>query len=100
MWTSHLGRNTKQFCQKRLEFIWLIVTNYYFGEIFQYHSKTELLLVSIQSISSLISWGDSSCSWVLVCALDLFVKGGVLEYNAGWGVRCVGSSLRAPVPSQ
>ena len=26
---------------------------------------------------------------------------GVLDYNAGWGgVGCVGSSLRAPVPSQ
>ena len=24
---------------------------------------------------------------------------GVLDYNAGWGVGCVGSSLRAPVPS-
>ena len=23
-----------------------------------------------------------------------------LDYNAGWGVGCVGSSLRAPVPSQ
>ena len=24
---------------------------------------------------------------------------GVLDYDAGWGVGCVGSSLRAPVPS-
>ena len=26
-------------------------------------------------------------------------EGGVLDYNAGWEVGCVGSSLRAPVPS-
>ena len=60
------------------------VTNYYFGEIPQYQSETELLLVSSQRISSLISGGNSSCLWVLVHALDLFVKGGVPDYNAGW----------------
>ena len=49
----------------------LIVTNSYFGWITQYQSTTELLLASSQSISSLISGNDSSCSWVLVHALDL-----------------------------
>ena len=45
-----------------------IVTNYYFEFS---TSQNELLLVSSQSISSLISGGNSSYSWVLVHALGL-----------------------------
>ena len=36
--------------------------------------------------------GVSSCTGP-ICEV------GVLDYNAGWGVGCVRSSLRAPVPS-
>ena len=36
--------------------------------------------------------GVSSCTGP-ICEV------GVLDYNVGWGVGCVGSSLRAPVPS-
>ena len=52
----------------------ILLINYYFGEFFQYQSKTELLLVSSQSKSLWISRGNSSHSWVLVHALDLIVK--------------------------
>ena len=51
-----------------------IVTNYYFSGNTQYQSKTGLLPVTSQSISLYISGGDSSCSWVLVSALGLFVR--------------------------
>ena len=47
----------------------LHVTNSYIGWITQNQSTTELLLASSQSISSLISEGNSSCLWVLFCAL-------------------------------
>ena len=40
------------------------------GWITQYQSITELM-VSSQNINSLISGSDSSCSWVLNCALGL-----------------------------
>ena len=47
------------------------VTKYYIV-LWEFNtSQKELLLVSSRSISSLISGGDSSCSWVLVCALFL-----------------------------
>ena len=48
--------------------------------------QTELLPVSSGSKSSSIKGGDSSCSWVFICARGLVGEGGVTGCNAGWGL--------------
>ena len=51
-----------------------LVTNYYFGEYSQCQSKLSSSGLAVRARVFRISGGDSSYSWVLVCALDLFVK--------------------------
>ena len=53
------------------EILELYVTNSYLGSI---PVTNELHQVIKESKSHLISGGDSSCSWVLVCALDPKVR--------------------------
>ena len=68
------------------------VTNSYSGST---PVQNELHQVSKGSKSHLISGGDSSCSWVLVCALDPVKKeelqaitlGGKWEVEYCWGAK-------------
>ena len=75
------------------------VTNYYLVGKLSTSLNLSSYLVSSWSKSLSISGGDSSCSWVLVHALDLIVKEEFKSVMLGWAGD-VGSSLWAPVPSQ
>ena len=70
-------------CKALVILVHFIVTYSYLGSI---PVQNELHLVGKESKSSLISGGDSSCSWVLVCALGPHVKEGAADCNAGWEV--------------
>ena len=65
------------------------VTNYYFsgGEL-STSLNLSSYLVSSWNKSLSISGGDSSCSWVLVCALGLIVKEEFKSAMLGGGWRC------------
>ena len=52
----------------------MYVTNYYLVGKLSTSLNLSSYLVSSWSKSLSISGGDSSCSWVLVCALGLIVK--------------------------
>ena len=63
----------------------LCVTNSYLGSI---PVTNELHQVSKGSKSHLISGGDSSCSWVLVRALDPVLKEELQAISLGEEVEC------------
>ena len=65
-----------------------IVTNYYLVGKLSTSLNLSSYLVSSCSKSLSISGGDSSCSWVLVCALGLIVKEEFKSVMLGRGWRC------------
>ena len=64
------------------------VTNYYLVGKLSTSLNLSSYLVSSWSKSLSISGGDSSCSWVLVCALGLIVKEEFKSVMLGRGWRC------------
>ena len=64
------------------------VTNYYLVGKLSTSLNLSSYLVSSWSKSLSISGGDSSCSWVLVCALGLIVKEEFESVMLGGGWRC------------
>ena len=72
------------------------VTSFYYGSI---PVTNEPHLVSRESKSIAISGGDSSYSWVFICALDLLEERSCRLYRWVGSWRCVGS-WKAPVPLQ